>query len=368
MKLRFAVALAAAALGASAAVHPPVASAAVDVAANPKLQKLFDSYGNASKGNAWTGGAMASSVRLPDGRTVYVFDNTYLGKVKPNGSRDATTPRIHSSYVVQEKSGALSRTITGPGGTDLFPSPLPNTFYVPAGAVVEGSTIYQTLWLVEADAASIPIRVDVAPVSTTTFAVGAITTNRFLIANTVQPDAQFYPTYYGSAVLADKDYTYVYGYENTYVGFACFAHLARVPAGHFLDGAVEYWDGAAWSAVPVMSARIFGGLNLGQPHFSVVKSAQGYRALTQGYTTSDLTAWTAPTPTGFYKRAHVYTYTPDPAQVTRDFNVPSDAHPIELPQYSMAKKLVFAYLRDGGPDTSSNVAKYRPVFMTGTLS
>ena len=62
-------------------------------------EALFNAYSDTGKG--WTGADSTYSVRLPGGRTAWIFSDTFLGPVNPDGSRPTTTPFINNSFMVQ---------------------------------------------------------------------------------------------------------------------------------------------------------------------------------------------------------------------------------------------------------------------------
>ena len=49
----------------------------------------------------WASADGAIPVTLPDGRTVWLFGDTFVGKVDPGGAIDPADPLIHNSFVVQ---------------------------------------------------------------------------------------------------------------------------------------------------------------------------------------------------------------------------------------------------------------------------
>ncbi|MBK5305471.1 MAG: hypothetical protein JJD92_02150 [Frankiaceae bacterium] len=369
MKLRVYVAFLGLLVVSAASGLAPSATAAVAAKPHVALQQLFDGYGDSGKGSTWTGGAPVQSVSLPDGRTAWSFATTYLGTVAKNKSRDAATPTVHSSWVIQAKgNGKLTTTVLGAGNTDFYPSPVPGAFYEPAGAVVENGKLYQLLWLT-ADVNN-PVRIDVATISLPSFTLEGITTTKFLDTHSVQTSAQLYPTVWGGAVVQDSTYTYVYGTENTYADFANFAHVARIPRGQFATGTPEYWSGSGWDATtPLTSARIFGGTTLGGVHLTGSNGAGGLRLVAQGYgvgtSAYDVMMWTAKQPQGPYKSTFVYTIKKEPG----DNGCCALAYyPMEVPQYETGpSSLVVGYLDDGGTDHTSNVRLYRPRFVNGTI-
>jgi len=105
-------------------LQAPAAAAAADCApsflgssVNQRLTTLFTTYGNDNtRHDDWTGADGTYSVRLPSGRELWVFSDTFLGQVNPDGSRPpvveegGTTVFINNSFAV-ERDGRL-RTIT----------------------------------------------------------------------------------------------------------------------------------------------------------------------------------------------------------------------------------------------------------------
>lgn len=347
-----------------AAVAPP-SDASYSARPHAALQRLFDTYGNGGKGDRWTGGALDQAVTLPDGRTVWVFGRTYLGTVAANRSRAADTPFVWNSYVVQERNGRLSKTLLGAGKTALFTPSEPGHYYEPASAVVANGKLYQLLWLT-ADQ-SFPGRLDVATISLPSLKVESITPMKHLgYVPTAQAGVQVFPPVWGSAIASDAKYHYVFGYENTHAGFEGFAHVSRVPLGQLTTASPEFWDGSAWSPVPVTSARIFGGSQLGTRSFSVTKTPKGFRAIGQGHTQTGIYEFTATSVGGPWKLAFLYKFVEEPTNKAAGFG-PQNSAPTHLPRYETKKsQLAFAYLNDGGPDRTTHVKKYRPVFLVAT--
>src|ERR1700758_1066385 len=65
----------------------PAAAAAcgprqISVAPDTGYDNLFQSYGNSGTGKSWTGGDGTVSVALPDGRDLWLFNDSFLGKIK----------------------------------------------------------------------------------------------------------------------------------------------------------------------------------------------------------------------------------------------------------------------------------------------
>src|SRR4051812_46173050 len=87
-------------------------------ATDTRLNDLFARYGDDnSRVDDWTGADSTYSTTLPGGRVAFIFSDTFLGQVNPDGSRPkiieegGTTPFINNSFVV--KSGDRLTTVHG---------------------------------------------------------------------------------------------------------------------------------------------------------------------------------------------------------------------------------------------------------------
>ncbi|MFF2013859.1 hypothetical protein ACFVWY_33005 [Streptomyces sp. NPDC058195] len=61
--------------------------------------------------DGWTGGDSTYSARLPDGRLLWMFSDTFLGPLNSNGTRPTSAPLVNNTFVVQD--GDNLHTITG---------------------------------------------------------------------------------------------------------------------------------------------------------------------------------------------------------------------------------------------------------------
>ena len=80
---------------------------------------------------------------------------------------------------------------------------------------------------------------------------------------------------WGSAILEDDAYTYVYGVET--VPWHKFLHVARAPRGA-VTGGWEFFDGTGWSSDPGASARVLDHVS---DQLTVLKWGGGYRVVSQ---------------------------------------------------------------------------------------
>ncbi|MFD3940657.1 hypothetical protein ACFWSF_39760 [Streptomyces sp. NPDC058611] len=70
--------------------------------------------------DGWTGGDSTYSVKLPNGRNLWMFSDTFLGPLNPDGTRPTSARLINSSFVLQD--GPNLSTIHG--GTAVAPQAL----------------------------------------------------------------------------------------------------------------------------------------------------------------------------------------------------------------------------------------------------
>ncbi|MEW1614753.1 MULTISPECIES: hypothetical protein [unclassified Streptomyces] len=92
----------------------PVATAVQRKAAP---EATFNNYAK-NTSNGWTGGDSTYSVRLPDGRILWLYSDTFLGPLNSNGTRPTSAPLVNNTFVIQDGS-SLS---TVQGGTSSSPA------------------------------------------------------------------------------------------------------------------------------------------------------------------------------------------------------------------------------------------------------
>ncbi|MER5888595.1 hypothetical protein ABT160_32625 [Streptomyces sp. NPDC001941] len=216
------------------------------------LNTMFATYGDTS--GRWNGGDSTVSVPLPDGRVAWLFSDTFLGPVNPDGSRPDDNKFVHNSLVVQS-GDALTRTLTG--GTPAAPLSLVggerdgergNAGYWVAGGAVEGRSL-RVLYNRYRHTGTGSLDIALAGNALATFALPslALTSLRDLPLGST--------TAWGQSILRDGVYDYVYGTE--FAGQGRYAHLARAAADR-LGGAWEFWNGTGWSTREADSARLLG--------------------------------------------------------------------------------------------------------------
>lgn len=204
---------------------------------------LFELYGP-----GWTGADSTYSVELPDGRTAWLFSDTFLGDVNPDRSRpDEGVYLVNNSIVLQDGDDLT----TLHGGTQDEPESLfvptdGSTWYWLYDGVVDGEMLFiflikfirfgDGLWDWEWNGT------DIAALSLPDLTLQSVTPLQ--VDNGIQ---------YGAYVLPDREYVYVYGIED--LGHPKLGHVARAPKGDLIaQQEWEFFTGDGWSTDAALSA------------------------------------------------------------------------------------------------------------------
>ncbi|GAB2713884.1 hypothetical protein GCM10027072_02050 [Streptomyces bullii] len=352
--------------------------------ADDRLTGEFARYGDDPvRTDDWTGGDGTHSLRLPDGRILWLFSDTYLGRVhgppNPAGEshawRDATAPLVRNSAVVM-RGGRLETTLPAP----LFPDPAPNQWRWPVAARVEsrspGSSeqvVRVLLWVRAAGASpwiyGVPTATEVATLSLPDLRLESVVN---VLDQQLVPDPSR-RVLFGTTLVKEDGWTYVFGGDDGQAASrpASQAYVARVPEGRLADPAAwRYWNGSAWGARPRPVLGDGRRTGVGSA-FSVVRQDGTYVLFTMAAGTKGLTTVTSywacsPTgpwhgPTGEFSpslpRGGVAAYNPQ-------------AHPA----LSGEGRLVLSYdvnwleTTQAAAQLSRNVSLYRPRFVTLRLA
>ncbi|MFI6488472.1 DUF4185 domain-containing protein [Streptomyces sp. NPDC050564] len=353
--------------------------------ANAKFTGEFARYGDdAGRTDDWTGGDGTHSVRLPDGRVLWLFSDTYLGLVhgppNPVGEsyawRDTSAPLVRNSAVVMSRDGRLRTTLPAP----VFPDPGPQQWRWPVAARVEPrspdsseNVVRVLLWTRTTGQApwiyGVPTSTEVATLSLPDLRLEGITT---VLDQRSVPDAS-QRVLFGTSTLDAGDWTYVFGGDDGQAASrpASKAYVARVPRGRLAEpGAWEYWDGSGWT-VRARPAPVLGdGQRTGVGSaFTVVRDGGTYVLFTMATGTAGLTTITsywACSPTGPW---HGPTRSFSPSLPRGDV---AAYNPQAHPELSDGDRIVLSYdvnwLDATGAaaqaNLSRNVSLYRPRFVT----
>lgn len=342
----------------AAACAPTVKSTVTDT----RLTSLFTNYGNDnSRLDDWTGADGTYSLKLPSGRELWVFSDTFLGRVDSGGTRPpvveegGTTVFLNNSFAV-ERNGRLSTIHDGTEAkpTAVMPPRDEKHWYWAGDATLAGGTVEVTYqeyerygpgtwdwrWHRNVVARFAPGRLE-RPISVHDLPSG-------------------HGVAWASATLKDGGYTYVYGVED--LGSPKYMHVARV-AGESLLGRWEYLkaDGT-WSANEADSARVMSGV---ANEYSVSKVGSGYVLITHDTSEAlnpNIVAFSSCSPAGpFTGKQHVYT-TPETSGNIFTYN--AHAHPDVSGNGLVVSYNVNSFVNT---DHYSDVTIYRPRFLDVTF-
>ncbi|WP_433477598.1 DUF4185 domain-containing protein [Spirillospora sp. CA-142024] len=254
---------------------------------NTSLNGKFTSYGNSNTLlDDWTGADTTYSLKLSDGRIVYAYSDTFLGQVNANGSRPVvieeggTTPFINNSFVVQATGGALT---TVHGGSAAAPKavmpPAQAAHWYWAGDLTQSGSEVQQLYREYYDPD--PDNGTGWDMKFKDNVLARFSTGNLATPTQVKAMPSASGTQWGSALLRDGGFTYIYGTEDyidpeTQVNTK-YLHIARV-SGTDLRGTWEYRTASGWSDAETDSARLMSGVS---NEFSVAKRGSHFIMVNQ---------------------------------------------------------------------------------------
>ncbi len=221
-----------------------------------------------TRSTGWTGADATYSVDLKNGKTLWMFGDTFIDQVSPNRSRPSFR-LINNSLVLQD--GTVMTTYHG--GTSVNPAafakpPEPNDWYWPGDATVANGKIYLFMHGFGTDGGGMwdffRTSIDLFTLNIETLAIE--NTERLFDDPSIS---------WGAALLEDDDYTYVYGVHSSESGKRLY--VARTNAD--LSSTWEYYDGTEnWSADASDAGVIYNGVS---EQFSIFKRDGVYYLLTQ---------------------------------------------------------------------------------------
>lgn len=292
-----------------------------------------------SFGPGWTGGDSTYSVELPDGRTLWLFSDTFVGLVNPSRTRPRNAPMVHNSLVVQDRD-ELTTKVGDIGGIpqSFFADPDWDSWYWVYDATVEttatGGVVRVFL-----------IRFQRTPeggmwgFEWMDNALATLSLPELEVVS-IDPLPSGHGVAWGAALLEHGEHVYIYGTED--LGDDKHMHLARARTGGVADPAAwEYATGPgkeAWSSDPADSARLVTGVG---NEYSVTHVNGAFLLITMDSLTRlspELVAYTACDPAGPFEGRTVLYVTPE-AEEAGVLTYNAHAHP----QFTEAGALLVSY-------------------------
>lgn len=333
----------------------------LSVAPDTQLTGTLDAY--SASGTGWTGADSTYTARLPGGRELFIFSDTFLGPVNPDGSRPLTAPFINNSAVV--RTGDRFDSLYG--GTAAAPAALyapanPDHWYWMGASLVADGVLHQIL-------------IEFGRTGTGAFdfawmgtALASTPTDRLDRPGPIRPLPSSAGITWSAWLQPVGRFLYIYGVED--LGATKYLHIARVP-GRDPGATWQYWTGTGWSTAENDSVRVMNGV---ANEHSVVPWRGRYLLVTQDTTellSAKIVGYLADSPTGpftgktllyttpetgasgSYRNANVYTYNPH-------------VHP----EYSDGDRLVISYNVNSfdSNDLYKDVSIYRPRFVDARVT
>lgn len=332
---------------------------------HPDLTVTEDSIFNAfffPGGNGFTGGDGTYSVLLPDGRSVWIFGDSFIGNVTQDLKRIKTEPQyIRNCFVLLEKDSLITLQ---QGKPDEFKSMMippevndrkkgyreQDIWYWPGDGLVENGKLYvftskffqedhTDMWAFKFQGT------ELLEFSLPDFKVQNIM--RFANTDSV---------HYGHAVLETKNYTYIYGLKNQ------FPYVARAGSGKVGQARIpwQFYTGSGWTdraneAAPILKFS-------GSEQFSVFEWKGTYVMIMQGGNLSgNIYSFTSQNPFGPWENQQLLYETPVPDNCQACWTYNALAHP----QFTRDDQLLVSYNTNSMnmQDHYDNATLYRPRFI-----
>jgi hypothetical protein len=304
---------------------------------------LFTRYGD-----GWTGGDATYSILLPDGRTLWIFADTFLGTVNEDRSRPATG-LINNSFVIQDGD----QLTTMHGGTPSNPSSLitpatPGSWYWPTDATIYNDTLQLLLQGFRSTPDGGQFGFEYTSIDLGLFTLPDL---ELIEIQTKIPEPDIA---YGSCVLESSDYIYIYGTSKA--GGDKFANIARAADGDMRNN-WEYYNGSDWVPDVEESAALF---NTVVEQYAVFEDNGRYYLVTHENAFGDeIYILDAPDPLGPWGNQRTLYCTPETGNNIFTYN--SFVHP----QFTENDELLISYNNNSFDyfELFENADNYRPHFI-----
>jgi hypothetical protein len=198
----------------------------------------------------WIAGRISSSIDLPNGNTLWLMNESYIGSENVDTSFAPGTQKIRNCFIMQN-----GQTLTSMyGGTFENPSDFiqtntpDSTWFYPEHGMVQDDTLM--IFVSEYG----PTLYDPNPVSFYRNCVVLYAYPDLTYLGYIElPYSQMNTVIYGGRILQQEDYTYIYG--KYFHDYYFQVHLARTSKDNFLNP-WEFWDGLRWKSFPQATSTI----------------------------------------------------------------------------------------------------------------
>ncbi|GLZ60861.1 hypothetical protein [Micromonospora sp. NBRC 107095] len=279
----------------------PLSVRSVETTVEP--EGTFNRYA-ASTPDGWTGGDSTYSVKLPDGRIVWLFSDTWMGPLNSDGTRPVSAPLVNNTFVVQN-GGSLTTYQGGTAGAPraLMPPSGPGKWYWVGDGHLSGGqlqVVYQEYERFGSGAWDWRFNRNVV-------ANFALSNLRTPVSVRELPSAS--GVAWGSGLLpasrSGDGYTYVYGVDDSPINKQM--RIARVYGSDLANGTWQYHTPWGWTLREQNSRNLLTGI---ANEYSVTPWGGQFLLLSQDSTeafSGQINAWTSCSPYGpFTQKTPVY--------------------------------------------------------------
>lgn len=304
----------------------------------------------------WIAADATYSIYLPDGRTLWLFGDTFIGEVENDNSIKDGSHFIRNSAVVQD--GDVLNTLfsgTRENPSAFLPTLHPDsTWYWPEHGVVESDSLYIFVAKFRhKDNGSEGFNFEHAGND-----IAVITYPELVFVRSYPiPASAENGVLYGDRILSDINYTYIYGRKDDPDNSIPYPHVARAAIGEVHKVDWEYYDGVGWTADANETKRM-NDFQVSQ-QYSVSTYRGKYILLTQDiWLSPKIYSFTSESPTGPWSNKRLVYTTPETGGSTFTYN--AYVHP----QYNREGGMLMSYNVNGDFwSIFNNVELYRPRFI-----
>ena len=304
----------------------------------------------------WIAGDATYSIALPDGRTLFLMGDSFIGEVI-NGREIAPGAKMIRNCALLFDNQSLQSIYNGTfeNPSDFIQTSMPDsTWYWPEHGTVENDTLKILLAKYTTNPLGTPgwnfeyVGHDIAYFSLPDIHLVKITKLPYYEVNKVM---------YGTRLMKDSAYTYVYGRKEEFISeYAIpYPHVARTL--HEIEKQWEFYNGEKWNTDTSSTEKI-NSFQVSQ-QYSIFKHKDKYVLITQDiWLSPEIYSFTASTPVGPWKNKTLLYSTPIVHKGSFTYN--TYAHP----QFNKNNHLLLSYNSNGNfSDIFDNVEIYRPNFV-----
>lgn len=303
----------------------------------------------------WIAGDATFSIALPNGKTLWLFGDSFIGTVNPDQSIAAGARMIRNCAMLQDGDSLTALY----GGTFQSPESFVKSaneaaaWYWPEHGLVENDTlkIFFSEFILASGPSGFNFKYKAAHLARFTYpGIG-------LVDLTKLPYYDLNGVCYGNSLMVEDGYTYIYGRKETDTVYHIpYSHVARVPVGNLL-APWEFYTGSTWSADPAATGRMSSAAV--SQEYGVFKLNNRFVLISQEiWFSKKIYPYTSNTPSGPWTRGKLLYETPILFANTFTYNA------FPHPQFNAGDKLLVSYNTNGNfADIFKNVEVYRPRFI-----